>query len=200
MPGNIFNCGLNRPDACNTMNDHRTDADLLERLKESDEEAFHMLFERYQPIVFRQVMYKLRDTDLSHDIVQETFIRVWEKRVSLKPHLGFLALLLRISGNLVRDAARRRQTRERLAHAVPPPALSEGDDPEEALQLSMLQDRLSSVINEDLPEKCRAIFLLSRVEGKSIQEIANLLAISEKTVENQINRALKVLRKRLRTR
>jgi RNA polymerase sigma factor (sigma-70 family) len=182
------------------MEDQRTDTELLHKLKESDENAFRLLFVRYQPIVFRHVLFQLREADLSHDIAQETFIRVWERRLSIKPHLCFLAFLLRISGNLVRDAARRRQTRERLAYAVPPPTLSEGDDPEAALDLSLLQESLSSIINEHLSAKCRTVFLLSRMEGKSNREIAGLLTISEKTVENQINRALKVVRKRLRIR
>ena len=62
----------------------------------------------------------------------------------------------------------------------------------------MLQERISAIINEDLPAKCRNVFRLSRLEGKSNREIADLLGLSVKTVENQINRALKVFRKRLR--
>jgi len=62
----------------------------------------------------------------------------------------------------------------------------------------MLQERISAIINEDLPAKCRNVFRLSRLEGKSNREIADLLGLSVKTVENQITRALKILRKRLK--
>jgi RNA polymerase sigma-70 factor (ECF subfamily) len=174
------------------------DSQLLERVRDSDAEAFRVLFERFQPIVFRQALFQTRQADVSHDIVQETFVRIWEHRAKLKPHLSFLAYALRISGNLVRDAARRRATRERLQGAVPPPSLSEGDDPAEALQLGLLEERLLAVINGDLAEKCRRIFVLSRLEGKSNREIADLLGLSVRTVEHQINHALKVVRRRLK--
>ena len=174
-----------------------TDSELLERVKASDTDAFRALFERYQPVVFRQVRYQLGESDAAHDVVQETFVRIWERRRSLQPELSFLAYALRISGNLVRDAARHRAVRERTAQLIPPPELSEGDDPEEALKRAMLEERIARIVSSDLPDRCREIFLLSRFEGKSHREIATLLAVSEKTVENQINRALRVLRRKL---
>ena len=105
---------------------------------------------------------------------------------------------LRISANLVRDAARHRAVRERTAHSVPPPELSEGDDPEEALARAMLEERIARIVSARLPDRWREIFLLSRFEGKSHREIATLLGVTEKTIENQINRALRVLRRALR--
>jgi RNA polymerase sigma-70 factor (ECF subfamily) len=173
------------------------EVEILHRIRQSDVNAFRVLFELYQPIVFRAALFRTRDPDLSHDIVQETFLRVWEHRTSLRPHLGVLSLLLHISSNLARDVARRNQTKERLSKRVPSSAHSEGDDPDEALLLAELQDRLASVINDDLPEKCRIIFLLSRFEGMSNRKIAEHLGISVRTVEHQIGHALKVLKKGL---
>ncbi len=85
-----------------------------------------------------------------------------------------------------------------LTRKYAPPALSPNDDPEGELHVSLLQDRISAIINEDLPVKCRNVFRLSRFEGKSNREIADLLGLSVKTVENQITRALRIVRKRLR--
>ncbi|RPH37058.1 sigma-70 family RNA polymerase sigma factor [bacterium] len=180
------------------VEDQASDMRLMEKLRDSDMEAFRALFDRYQPIIFRQVLFHTGQTDLSHDIVQETFVRIWEHRANLRPHRSFLALALRISGNLVLDAAKHRKVRERLEGEVPRPVLSEGDDPHEALQLTMLEEELAAAIKGELGEKCRTVFLLSRFEGMKIREIAELLGLSPKTVENQINHALKVLRRRLR--
>jgi RNA polymerase sigma-70 factor (ECF subfamily) len=179
------------------MDQTDTDAALLERVIASDAEAFRVLFERYQPIVFRQVRYQLGDSDAAHDIVQETFVRIWDCRRALRPELSVLAYALRISGNLLRDAARHRAVRERTALLLPPPAPSEGDDPEEALKRTMLEERIAAIVSMQLPARCREIFLLSRFEGKNNREIALLLGVSEKTVENQITRALRVLRRGL---
>jgi RNA polymerase sigma-70 factor (ECF subfamily) len=173
-----------------------TDAQLLEQVKGSDMEAFRRLFERYQPILFRQVFFQTSETDQAHDIVQQTFISVWEHRRSIRSHLSFLAYILRISRNLIYDAVKHQKIRDRIDVTLPPPAKSELDDPAEALHLAVLQEKITSVIN-DLPRKCREIFLLSRFEGKTNQEIADSLQLSVRTVEHQISNALKVLRKHL---
>ena len=173
-----------------------TDVQLLEQVKGSDVEAFRRLFERYQPILFRQVFFQTSETDQAHDIVQQTFISVWEHRRSIRSHLSFLAYILRISRNLIYDAVKHQKIRDRIDVTLPPPAKSELDDPAEALLLAVLQEKITSLIN-DLPRKCREIFLLSRFEGKTNQEIADSLQLSVRTVEHQISNALKVLRKHL---
>lgn len=174
------------------------DNELLQNVKDSDMEAFRMLFERYQPFLFRHVLFQTQQSDLSHDIVQETFIRVWEHRASLKPSLSFLSFALRISGNLIRDVVRYRKTREKLESEIPRPFLSERDDPAEALHVKVLREAVVEAINTALPNRCRTIFLLSRFEGKTNREIGELLGLSVRTVEHQIGHALKVLRKKLR--
>lgn len=179
------------------MEETSQDIALLTRVKGSDPDAFGELFRKYQPLVYRQVFFRVRDADASHEIVQETFVRIWEHRSSLKPHLPFLALTLRVSLNLVRDLARHRSTRERLRKEIPAPSPSEGDDPAETLHLRMLEQRILEILKNRLGERCRTVFLLSRYEGKSHQEIGELLGITEKTVENQIARALKALKKGL---
>ena len=180
------------------MAESPTDVELLERIRDSDIEAFRCLFERYQPVVFRNTSFQTGDTDLSHDIVQETFLRVWEHRQSLKPQLSFLAYAFRISGNIVRDTVRHRKTREKVNADLPGPANTEGDNPEEALQKRMLEERLVETIRRKLPERCRAIFIMSRFEEKTHQEIADLFHISIRTVEHQVSHALKVIRRNLR--
>lgn len=174
------------------------DEELVRQIHASDTEAFRLLFEKYQPIVFRQVVYMLRDADMAHDIVQESFMRLWDHRARLNAQLPILAYLFRISSNLVRDRARHEEVRRRHEGHLPPVSPSADDDPEGALQLRMLEEVLSEVVRTRLPEKCRQVFLLSRVEGMSNNEISAHLGIAVKTVENQITRALRILRRHLK--
>ena len=62
----------------------------------------------------------------------------------------------------------------------------------------MLQEEIQRIVNEKLPDKCRTIFILSRIEDRSNPEIAEILNLSTRTVENQIYRALKILKKNLK--
>jgi RNA polymerase sigma-70 factor (ECF subfamily) len=180
-----------------TMTIAEKESELLERVRRSDVEAFRVLFARHQPSVFRFVLAHTRDADAAHDVVQETFVRIWDRRGSLQPELSLLALAFRIAMNLVRDDLRRKEARVRLSDRVPPPARPDGDDPLEQAQHALLAREVERILRDDLPEKCRAVFLLSRVEGMSNAEIASTLGIREKTVENHMTRALKTLRREL---
>lgn len=175
----------------------QTEEQLLIAVKASDKGTFKALFEKYQPLLFRHTVYRLRDETLAHDIIQETFLRVWQHRTSLKPHLPFYPFLLRISRNLISDHVKHEKVRTRYQREASIIPLSEGDDPEQAFHLSKLEEEIICIVNTNLGDRCRTVFLLSRIEGKSNTEIAETMNISVKTVNNQITHALKILRQKL---
>lgn len=174
------------------------DRQLIERLRESDTEAFRLLFDKYQPILFRSVHYTLQDADMAHDIVQETFVRVWNYRSTLLPDLPLLGFLFRISRNLVLDLAKHTAVQKRLEADIPRVLHPSAENPVESLHAHMLEEKVVEVIRTKLPAKCREVFLLSRVEEMSNAEISRQLGVSVKTVENQITRGLRILRRHLR--
>ena len=71
------------------------------------------------------------------------------------------------------------------------------DNPADQYESKILEEKIQRIVNYNLPEKCREIFILSRVNGLPNQDIAELLNISRRTVENQLYRALKILRSKL---
>ena len=135
---------------------------------------------------------------MAEDITQETFLRVWRTRNSIQPKKSFFSLIARISTNLCYDHFRHLEVRYRHKDSIPEFGKSHFDDPEAVSQAKMLQEKIQNIVNEKLPDKCRNIFILSRIEGKSNPEIAQLLDLSVRTVENQIYRALKVLKNNLK--
>jgi len=171
---------------------------LLERVKISDKKAFRQLFSNFHDTLFRFVVYRVQDGDLAEDITQETFLRVWRTRESIQPKKSFFSLIARISTNLCYDHFRHMEVRNRHEDSLPEYGKSHFDDPEAVNAASVLQEEIQRVVNNNLPDKCRNIFILSRIEGKSNPEIAELLDLSVRTVENQIYRALKVLKKNLK--
>ena len=158
-------------------------------------EQFKHLFDLYFDDIRRYLYYRCGDTALSTDLAQDTFMRVWEKRMELVPDKD-KALLYKIAGDLFVSHARR----ERLKREAPEHIRFEleASGPEEELQYSELQDAYEAALLK-LPENQRITFLMSRIEELSYQEIATRLSISVKAVEKRISGALSRLRKELLT-
>ena len=169
---------------------------LLKKVKESDKNAFKELFFCYHDTLFRFVLYKIQDDDIAEDITQETFLRVWNARHKLKPNKAFFSLIAKISTNLCYDHFRHVEVRKR--HETLIPVDQNINKPEEEVLSNSLEEEIQKIVEHDLPEKCRQVFILSRVENLSNNEISKKLGISIRTVENQVYRAIKILRKKLK--
>ena len=143
------------------------DNELILLLKQNSKEAFTALYKKYWRQVYNFSRLYLTNQDTAEEVVQEVFIKVWEGRDFMREDDNFKGLMFVITRNLIFNQH--------------PKNLSEYID---------------MLINE-LPPRRREIFNLSRKGNKSYKEIAELLNISEKTVENQISEALKYLRKNI---
>ena len=170
---------------------------LIRNVKNSKKNSFQELFYQFHDQLFRFVVYRVQDADVAKDITQETFLRVWKKRESLQPEKSFFSLLARISTNLCYDHYRYTDVRLRNKDRIPEYGKSHFDNPEEVVQAQAIEKIIRKLVNEKLPQKCRIIFILSRIEGLSNQEISFKLGLSIRTVENQIYRALKILKKHM---
>jgi|TARA_Y100001949_G_scaffold162763_1_gene156052 RNA polymerase sigma-70 factor (ECF subfamily) len=171
---------------------------LLQKVKTSDKKAFKQLFYSFYDTLFRFVLYKIQDRDIAEDITQETFLRVWKIRSNLEPKKSFFSLIARISSNLCYDHFRHIEVRQRHESIIPVNNESHYDNPESEVLADSLEKQIQAIVNNKLPEKCREVFILSRVEGLSNIEIAESLDISIRTVENQVYRAIKILKKNLK--
>jgi RNA polymerase sigma factor (sigma-70 family) len=170
---------------------------LLLKTIDSDETAFKELFLNYQPVLYNFICFKTTNSSLAQDLVQETFVKVWLNRSSLKPDLSFFSYLVKICNNLLKDHFKYLDVRERHEDSVPHIQPSLFDNPENALEYSLLHDEILLVANNYFSDTCRTIFFLSRIEQKSNLEIADMLDIPRKKVENHLYKALQSLRKNL---
>ncbi|MDJ0838540.1 MAG: sigma-70 family RNA polymerase sigma factor [Acidobacteriota bacterium] len=172
--------------------------DLVTRLKHGDNHALQVLFERYHPLLYKTIYYRAGDDQLSQDLVQETFLKIWARRSGLKPDLPFFPLLAKISRNLLQDHFKHQQVRGRHRETVRLVTEREVTGPDDDLKQKMLETKIREVVTSKMPARCREVFSLSRGGGLKNAQIAELMGISKKTVENQLNLALKTLRKHLR--
>ena len=171
---------------------------LIENVKHSDKDSFKKLYLQYHPVLFRFVVSRIHDEDIAEDIVQETFIRIWKIRQSLVCDKSFFSLIAKISSNLCKDHFKHQSVRLRHQENITELYSQQSNKPDKSLEAEFMQQSILNIVHQNLPLKQRTIFLLSRIEGKNNQEIAEILGISQRTVENQLFRALKTLRKKIK--
>lgn len=153
--------------------------------------SFKEIFEEYYSPLYNYAASILNDRELAEDVVQQLFIQLWEKQ-ALEHVEHPQAYLLRSTKFKCIDYLRSNQIKPLSVELVPESELIQHEFHDEDI-IPMLHFFAAS-----LPPKTREVFLLSRVEGYSNQEIADQLEVSIKTVENQMTRALKKLREILK--
>lgn len=180
------------------MDKTATDIFLIERLVLDDQLAFEALYERYFARLFNYAVKKTGDCFLAQEIVQELFINLWQQRgrLAVPGSVGSVSgYLFMAAKHLVIDQYRREaaRTRHQDAFGNRQPSISNPTD--EYIRTSDLLQTYERLLGQ-LPDRCRQVFVLSR-QGYSNREIARQQGMAQKTVEQHITRALRLLRKHL---
>ena len=158
-----------------------------------DENSFERLFNEYYSSLCLFANRYLKDLDLSRSVVQEFFVDLWLKKEKIRIRGPVKTYLYKSVRNKSIDYLRQSKKSERLSETLEKKLYSQFED---KLEEAELNDRINRCI-EQLPDKCREIFLLCRFEGLKYSQIAEKLNISVKTVEMQMGIALKKLRSQL---
>jgi RNA polymerase sigma-70 factor (family 1) len=167
-----------------------SELDCLRRLKQDDERAFDALFRHYSALVYRFAYSYLKSRPEAEEIVQDCFLKIWEKRRQLHDDVPLKGYLFTTAYNAILNQIRRNQHHLRYqAHSATLAPANVGNEAEFSELEAMYRAAL-----EQLPPKRREIFVLSRQQGLSYPEIAQQLNLSVKTVEAQMSHALKFLR------
>jgi len=166
-----------------------TDEQLIELIQKDDQQAFELIYNRYSSKLYFSAWHLLHDTQVCEDLVQELFIHLWIKRHLLKVDT-LRSYLYKAMRNKVLMYLRSGKAQLDV-EALQKLAMQQGPD-SHLLEKEMYRALDQGI--EQLPDKCRQIFYLSRKKQLSNKEISGLLNISMKTVENQITIALKRLR------
>ena len=169
---------------------------LLSQLRNDDVKAFDRLFHIYSRRLYRFAFSILKNREDSEGIVQEVFLRVWDKRAGIDSSKSFKSYLFTISYNLIMDELQLRLKKKTYLSHLEKFFNSEGITYEQEADYNLLKSQIDEVV-EELPEKRKQIYQLSRNEGLSNKEIAKKLNITVKTVENQITLAIRHLKNRL---
>ena len=141
-------------------------------------------------------MYKvIPKGEITEDLAQEVFYELWRKKDHLVIRTSYVAYLRRAAINKALNYLRDQKIKLDDSTVVSQIKLS-APLSDEKLEAAELQKVIDSIVDQ-LPERCRLVFVLSRFEQMSYKEIAQEMGISTKTVENQISKALKLLKEAL---
>ena len=170
---------------------------LITTLRAGDIAAFEMLFKTYYKSLCNYAYTFIRDREEAEEVVQSAFTNVWEKRDSLSIHTGVKPYLYAMVRNACLNQIKHEKIKQQ--HAAMEIAVGErsAESVSRTVEASELEHRILEAMSK-LPEQCRLVFKLSRFEDLKYAEIAEQLNISVKTVENQMGKALRIMREQLK--
>lgn len=170
---------------------------ILALLQVGDENAFDCLYHQYSNRIFGKILRLTKSVEVSEELLQDVFMKVWERREGIDPALPFKSYLFRIAENLISDyyrrAAKDRRVYDHLlgagtAHECP------FDEEQEHQIYQQNLDRLQEAVGQ-LPQKCREVYTLCKIEGKSYREVASQLDMSTATISNHMTKANRLIRR-----
>jgi RNA polymerase sigma-70 factor (family 1) len=173
-----------------------TEKEIFIAIREGNERIFEEVFRKYYQSLCHYANNILKDSDEAEEIVQNLFFSLWEKRASLEINISLKSYLYRSVHNHCLNRIKHLKIREEYVQYSNNYYENSYESVNQAVMGNELEAKIKAAI-EKLPEQCRLVFKMSRFEELKYNEIAEQLGISVKTVENQIGKALKVLRAEL---
>jgi len=169
---------------------------LLVLLRQGDKQAFGELYYQYSPRIYTNLVKLLKSDHLAEELLQDVFVKVWDKRENIDIEKSFRSYLFRIAENQVYDFFRK-AARDKKMEAYLINAASEFySHVEEALYHKENTAILNRAIAQ-LPPKRRHIFTLCKLEGKSYEEVSRQLGISTSTINDHVVKASRSVREYL---
>lgn len=171
-----------------------TERELLYQLANGSPVAFRSIFDQYYETVVSRANSLIQDVNLSRDIGQEVFLSLWKNRRSLPEKMVLEAYLRRAA--ITRAINLVKSRKHHISAGEEPLSFVKTSTPDPQ-QIIDSDEKVAAINNciDQLPQRCKEVFILNRIEKISHKMIATQLGISTKTIENQMTKALKFLRK-----
>lgn len=169
---------------------------IVTRIKDGNTQAYKEVYLKYYKPLCVYIMSFTHDKNVAEDVAQITLIKLWEHSHTLKEEGSLNGFLYRVAYNEFISIYRKRKKYSEALNTLKIESLQElatVDNDIIEQQLILIQKAI-----DELPAKRQEIFILCKKHGKTYQEIAQLLGISKKTVENQIGKALKSIREKVK--
>ena len=174
------------------MKDINTKDELLKRIAKGDVLAFNKFYDEHFKRVFQFARYFLKSDYSAQEVTSDVFISLWNNRIHITEIENLNTYLYAITKNRAYNYYDKQSRKPEFTNEIPIGLVAENVNPEEILITEELEKAIASAINE-LPERCKQVFLMAREGGLRYKDIAHFLDISEKTVQAQMITAMKKL-------
>jgi len=180
----------------NLRNNKSNDAELLAQVKKGSKSAFAMIYKQYKTKVYWKIKSKINDAAIAEELMQDVFIKVWEKRADLDPEKSFIAYLFCIANSRIIDFCRKEKRDQQVMGNLQRIGTEVFEEPMES-DLSKNEGELLIQAIEKLSPQRKRIFILCKLDGKSYEEVSKMLGVSASTISDHIVKATKTLKKEL---
>ncbi|MCU0422849.1 MAG: RNA polymerase sigma-70 factor [Bacteroidia bacterium] len=170
---------------------------LFQEIKQNNTEAYEKFFKLYYAELVRFAYEYLKDKDAAEDLVQEVFVKLWEKRADIEMKSAPKSYLYVTVKNHCLNKLKSEQRHVLFEDDFADDQRFAVSSASQLSEVKQLSEHIKQAMDK-LPPRCGLIFKLSRFEEKSYKEIADILEISVKTVENQMGKALSIMRNDLK--
>jgi len=174
-----------------------TDKELIIGLRNGDELAFESIFKNYYERLCNYANTIINDMDEAEEMVQGTFLSLWEKHENVEIHTSMKSYLYRAVHNNCLNRIKHYKVRQEHSQELKYQSEYSTDNASQDLIGMELEQQINLAI-DSLPPQCSKVFKLSRFENLTYAEIAEQLDLSVKTIDNQMGKALKILREKLK--
>ncbi len=170
--------------------------ELMSRLCNGDQRAFDIIYNSYSSPIYKNILRLVKQSDLAEEVLQNVFMKLWEKRESITVETSLKNYLFRAAHNHLIDLFRRASFDRRLFDQLAQMSTRLYSNTDEITDLKDMQTLLREAI-EMLPPQRKKIYLLCKIEGKSYEEVSKMLNISTSTISDHIVKATKSIKSHL---
>ncbi|SHM81050.1 RNA polymerase, sigma subunit, ECF family [Chitinophaga jiangningensis] len=162
--------------------------ELLQRIAAGDEQAFAVIFDHYYPLLYTYINRITRVHAETESILQDVFLKIWQGREALEFVDRFSNYLWVMARHHALNAIRNLSRRQAILSTLPTDAITTGDDEQRIWQLSLIDEAI-----RQLPEHCRKVWTMNRIDKMKQAEIAREMGISLPTVKKYMQQAVSLI-------
>ncbi|SIP97868.1 RNA polymerase sigma-70 factor, ECF subfamily [Mucilaginibacter lappiensis] len=163
---------------------------MLQQLQQGSEQAFTVLYDKFSKPLYRTILRLVKDEDIAQELLQDLFMKIWEKKEKINLEGSFKSFLYKVAENIVYSYFRKVAKDARLIDKLISDYVDFDTNAEELIIAKETNAMLQRAI-ECLPTQRQQVYILCKLQGKTHEEVSNLLGISTSTINNQIVKANK---------